>query len=207
MAVRLTLPLDVERIKTVRSGPSGSAAHTELHAQGRVAVLPTLPLGGERTGQRHPHCHLTSNVPKRYARLRVAVWVRAIHGPAGATPTLGRASSELSLERWAVSERGVPGFGPRRKDRAIRRTATPARDGPPASREIASPRPGDGGAPFPMRTGRPARAIPGLPPAAAPEEARCGPHELRYPRTWDCAPARRSRSGPPGRRCGSAIEG
>ena len=43
--------------------------------------------------------------------------------------------------------------------------------------------------------------------AAAPEEARCGPHELRYPRTWDCAPARRSRSGLPGRRCGSAIEG
>ncbi|MFC2340230.1 MAG: transposase, partial [Olsenella sp.] len=43
--------------------------------------------------------------------------------------------------------------------------------------------------------------------AAALEEARCGPHELRYPRTWDCAPARRSRSGLPGRRCGSAIEG
>ena len=43
--------------------------------------------------------------------------------------------------------------------------------------------------------------------AAALEEARCGPHELRYLRTWDCAPARRSRSGLPGRRCGSAIEG
>ena len=43
--------------------------------------------------------------------------------------------------------------------------------------------------------------------AAALEEARCGSHELRYPRTWDCAPARRSRSSPLGRRCGSAIEG
>ena len=111
-----------------------------------MAVLPTLPLGGERTGQRHPHCHLTSNVPKRYARLRVAVWVRAIHGPAGATPTLGRASSELSLERWAVSERGASGFGSRHGGWTIRRAATPARDGPPASREVASPRPGDGGA-------------------------------------------------------------
>ena len=66
---------------------------------------------------------------------------------------LGRALSELSLERWAVSERGASGLGPRRKDWTIRRAATPARDGPPASREIAGPRPGDGGAPFPMRTG------------------------------------------------------
>ena len=38
VAVRLTLPLDVERTKTVRSGPSGSADHAGLHAQGRVAV-------------------------------------------------------------------------------------------------------------------------------------------------------------------------
>ena len=45
----LTLPLDVERTKTVRPGPSGSVSHTELHAQGRVAVPPTLPLDVERT--------------------------------------------------------------------------------------------------------------------------------------------------------------
>ena len=45
----LTLPLDVERTKTVRSGPSGSADHAGLHAQGRVAVPPTLSLGVERT--------------------------------------------------------------------------------------------------------------------------------------------------------------
>ena len=57
-----TLPLDVERTKTVRSRPSGSAAHTGPHAQGRVAVRLTLPLGGKRTGQRHPHCHLVVNV-------------------------------------------------------------------------------------------------------------------------------------------------
>ena len=59
----LTLPLDVERTKTVRSGPSGSAIHMELHAQARVAVPTTrdctlraewqhaltLPLDVERT--------------------------------------------------------------------------------------------------------------------------------------------------------------
>ena len=44
-----TLPLDVERTKTVRSGPRGSADHAELHAQGRVAVPTTLPLDVERT--------------------------------------------------------------------------------------------------------------------------------------------------------------
>ena len=155
---------------TARSGPSGSAAHTatrrrayqngtlgpewqcERYARARVAVPLTLPLGGERTGQRHPHCHSTSNVPKRYAQGRVAVRVRVTHGLVGAAPMLGRALSE-----------------PRRKDWTIRRAATPARDSPPASREIAGPRPGDGGAPFPMRTGRPARAIPRLPPAAAPQ--------------------------------------
>ena len=49
VAVPPTLPLDVERTKTVRSGPSGSAIHMELHAQGRVAVPPTLPLDVERT--------------------------------------------------------------------------------------------------------------------------------------------------------------
>jgi len=124
----------------------------ERYAQARVAVPPTLPLGGERTGQRHPHCHSTSNVPKRYAQGRVAVRVRVTHGLVGAAPMLGRALSE-----------------PRRKDWTIRRASPPARDSPPASREIAGPRPGDGGAPFPMRTGRPARAIPRLPPAAAPQ--------------------------------------
>ena len=99
VAVRLTLPLDVERTKTVRSGPSGSATRTGLHAQGRVAAPPTLPLDGERTGQRHPHCHSTSSAPKRYAQGQVAVWVRAIHGLAGATPMLGRALSEPPLEQ------------------------------------------------------------------------------------------------------------
>ena len=149
VAVRLTLPLDVERTEAVRPRPEWQC---ERYARARVAVPLTLPLGGERTGQRHPHCHSTSNVPKRYAQGRVAVRVRVTHGLVGAAPMLGRALSE-----------------PRRKDWTIRRAATPARDSPPASREIAGPRPGDGGAPFPMRTGRPARAIPRLPPAAAPQ--------------------------------------
>jgi len=38
VAVRFTLPLDGERTGPVRSGPSGSAAHGNRYAQGRVAV-------------------------------------------------------------------------------------------------------------------------------------------------------------------------
>ena len=80
------LPLDVERTGqrrphgAARSGPSGSATRTGLHAQGRVAVRLTLPLDVERTEavrpgpsgsangtlgpewQCRPHCHLVVNV-------------------------------------------------------------------------------------------------------------------------------------------------
>ena len=45
----LTLPLAGERTRAERSGPSGSATHTGLHAQARVAVRLTLPLDVERT--------------------------------------------------------------------------------------------------------------------------------------------------------------
>ena len=72
VAVPTTLPLDVERTETVRSGPSGSAVHAGLHAQARVAVPPTLPLDVERTGCTPLHCHSTSNVPRRCAQARVA---------------------------------------------------------------------------------------------------------------------------------------
>ena len=76
---------------SVRSGSSGSAIHTGLHAQARVAVPSTLPHGIERTKaarsgpsgsvigtlrpewQCHPHCHSTLNVQGRYAQARVAV--------------------------------------------------------------------------------------------------------------------------------------
>ena len=68
-----TLPLDVERTKTVRSGPSGSADYAGLRAQGRVAVPTTLPLDIERTGSTPSHCHSTSSVPRRCAQARVAV--------------------------------------------------------------------------------------------------------------------------------------
>ena len=82
----LTLPLDVERTKTVRSGPSGSADHTGLHAQGRVAVPPTLPLDVERTGCTPSHCHSTSSVPKRCVQGRMAGPPRR---PSGATAGQG----------------------------------------------------------------------------------------------------------------------
>ncbi len=73
VAVPTTLPLDVERTKTVRPGPSGSAIHMERCVQGRVAVPPTLPLDVERTGCTPLHCHSTSSVPRRCAQARVAV--------------------------------------------------------------------------------------------------------------------------------------
>ena len=47
--MRLTLPNGIERTEAVRSGASGSAIHTVLHAQARVAVRLTLPNGVERT--------------------------------------------------------------------------------------------------------------------------------------------------------------
>ena len=79
--------------RSVRSGASGSATHTRPHARGRVAVQLTLPNGIERTEavrsgssgsvigtlrgewQCSLHCQMASNVPKRYARGRVAVRV------------------------------------------------------------------------------------------------------------------------------------
>ena len=84
----LTLPLDVERTKTVRSGPSGSAIHMELHAQARVAVPPTLPLDVERTGCTPLHCHSMSSVPKRCVQGRMAGPPRR---PSGATAGQGHA--------------------------------------------------------------------------------------------------------------------
>ena len=83
-----SLPLDVERTETVRPGPSGSVLHTELHAQGRVAVPPTLPLDVERTGCTPSHCHSTSSVPRRCVQGRVAGPPRR---PSGATAGQGHA--------------------------------------------------------------------------------------------------------------------
>ena len=55
--MRFTLPLDGERTKAVRSGPSGSATYTGRYVRGRVAVPLTrgCTLGAE--WQCHSHCH------------------------------------------------------------------------------------------------------------------------------------------------------
>ena len=73
VAVRLTLPLDVERTKAVRPRPSGSATYTGRYVRGRVAVPLTRggTLGAE--WQCHSHCHSMVSVPRRYAQGRVAV--------------------------------------------------------------------------------------------------------------------------------------
>ena len=88
----------------VRSSASGSASFTatrhrayrigtprgewqcDRYARGRVAVHPTLPLGGERTGRRIPHCHSASSVPRRHDQGRVAV--RSVRSGASGSATL-----------------------------------------------------------------------------------------------------------------------
>ena len=68
-----TLPLDVERTKTVRSGSSGSADYAGLRAQGRVAVPPTLPLDVERTETVRPGPSGSADHAGLHAQGRVAV--------------------------------------------------------------------------------------------------------------------------------------
>ena len=68
-----TLPLDVERTKTVRSGPSGSADHAGLRAQGRVAVPTTLPLDVERTETVRSGPGGSADHARLHAQARVAV--------------------------------------------------------------------------------------------------------------------------------------
>ena len=49
-------------VRSVRSGPSGSAAHTATRWRTCGAVRLTLPLGGERAGRYVSHCHSVVNV-------------------------------------------------------------------------------------------------------------------------------------------------
>ena len=70
VAVSPTLPLEVERVGAIRSGPSGSAIGT---------------LGVE--WQCYPHCHSTLNVWGQYAQARVAVRVGVTFGSVGVMPT------------------------------------------------------------------------------------------------------------------------
>ena len=89
VAVPLTLPLDGERTKAVRPGPSGSATHTGRYARGRVAVRLTLPLSGERMG-----LHVQGRVAVRTERSRsLTVQVRTTFGPVGITSASGNSPS------------------------------------------------------------------------------------------------------------------
>ena len=76
--MRFTLPLDVERTKAVRSGPSGSATYTGRYARGRVAV--PLTRGGTfgAEWQCHSHCH--SMVSVRGSASHTATRRRAYQG-------------------------------------------------------------------------------------------------------------------------------
>ena len=61
------------RHRAYRIGTIRGEWQCDQYARERVAVRLTLPLGGERTGQRVPHCHSASSVPYRYVQRRVAV--------------------------------------------------------------------------------------------------------------------------------------
>ena len=57
---------------TARLGPSGSADHAELHAQGRVAAPPTLPLDVKRTETVRPGPSGSADHAELHAQGRVA---------------------------------------------------------------------------------------------------------------------------------------
>ena len=91
VAVRLTLPLGIERTESARPRGEWQCA---WYAQGRVEVWFTLPLGGERTGR-----NAQGRVAVRLARPR-GEWqwgwcLGASFGPVGAA-SASRRSSELT---------------------------------------------------------------------------------------------------------------
>ena len=65
--------LTAKRHRAYRIGTLEGEWQCERNAHGRVAVLLTLPLAGERTGQCAMHCQTASSVPYWYDRGRVAV--------------------------------------------------------------------------------------------------------------------------------------
>ena len=111
MAVPPTLPLTSERTGVGRSGPSGSATHTGLHAQGRVAVRLTLPLDVERTEtvRLGPSGSATHTV--LYAQARVAVQVEVTFRPCGRCVNGGMRLAGAcfgSRLRTTLSQAGIP---------------------------------------------------------------------------------------------------
>ena len=68
-----SVDLTATRHRAYRIGTPRGEWQCDRYARGRVAVRHSLPLGGERTGRRIPHCHSVSSVPYWYAQGRVAV--------------------------------------------------------------------------------------------------------------------------------------
>ena len=58
----------------------------DQYARERAAARRTLPLGGERTGQRAVHCHSASSVPHWHVQRRVAVLAGTDSEPAAVMP-------------------------------------------------------------------------------------------------------------------------
>ena len=104
----LTLPLDVERTETVRPGPSGSADHAGLHAQGRVAVPTTRAPGAWGTGETSRPRHVgpfSSGVPGKMPQAtRTAGRSRVTRPFPGATDRAGCRERRESDERREAPE-------------------------------------------------------------------------------------------------------
>ena len=107
-------PFTATRHRAYRIGTPRGEWQCVRYARGRVAVHLTLPLGGERTGRRIPHCHSASSVPRRHDQGRVAVHLTL---PLGGERTgwyvqvrvAVRRSLPLGIERTVLVRPGASG--------------------------------------------------------------------------------------------------
>ena len=113
------------RHRAYRIGTPRGEWQCDRYARGRVAVRHSLPLGGERTGRRiphchsvvnvrdgtfkcewqcRPHCHSASSVPYWYAQGRVAV--RSVRSSASGSATLNLGGSRRGSRGGGGSQGG-----------------------------------------------------------------------------------------------------
>ena len=79
-------PYTATRRRAYRIGTFRGEWQCDQYARERAAARPTLPLGGERTGQCDSHCHSASSVPHWHDQRRVAVLAGTDSEPAAVMP-------------------------------------------------------------------------------------------------------------------------
>ena len=79
-------PYTATRRRACRIGTFRGEWQCDQYARERAAARRILPLGGERTGQRVPHCHSASSVPHWHVQRRVAVLAGTDSEPAAVMP-------------------------------------------------------------------------------------------------------------------------